>query len=152
MEFAIPIVFILVGGGLIALAVIQQRKANAVKLWPTTPGVILSSRLESHYSHDSDGGSSITYSPEVEYSYTVDGQMHIARQLAVGKANYDHFIASRKLTPYPRGAQVTVHYDPADPNNAVLETKAAGGVILLTIGFIFVGVGLALLIIQLLSK
>ena len=152
MEYIFQAVFILVGAGLIVLAVVQQRKANATKAWPTAPGVILSSRLESHYSHDSDGGSSITYSPEVEYSYTVDGQMHIARQLAVGKANYDHFVASRKLTPYPQGAQVTVHYDPADPNNAVLETKAAGGVVLLTIGFIFAGVGVAFLIVQLLSK
>lgn len=152
MEYLFPAIFILVGLGLFALAIVQQRKANATKAWPTANGVVLSSRLESHYSHDSDGGSSITYSPEVEYSYTVDGVMHIAHQLAVGKANYDHFVASRKLAPYPQGTEVTVHYDPTNPNNAVLETKSAGGVILLTIGFIFTGLGMAVLLVQLLSK
>jgi hypothetical protein len=45
-----------------------------------------------------------------------------------------------------------VHYDPADPNNAVLETKAAGGVILLTIGFIFIGLGVAILVGHFLTK
>jgi hypothetical protein len=152
MEYLFPTIFMLVGAGLIAWAVLQQRKANATKAWPTTTGVILSSQLESHYSRDSDGSSSITYSPEVEYSYTVDGQMRFSRQLAVGNANYDHFVASRKLAPYPKGTEVTVHYDPTDPNNAILETKAAGGVILLTIGSIFVAFGLVILIMSLITK
>jgi hypothetical protein len=138
------IVFVLIGAALFAFGIAQRNKAKAAQAWPTAPGVILASGLDQHTSYDSDRGSSTTYAPQVQYQYDVMGSTYTGNQLAFGNASYDYRTASKRIAPYPQGAQVTVHYDPANPANAVLETKASGSVILLVLGVIFAGIGLVI--------
>ena len=147
------VVFFGIGLGLFLLAVNQGKKARAAEAWPTAAGVILSSGLEENRSYDQEEQrTEITYEPCVQYQYSLMGQLYQGNSLSFGKASYDFRTASKKIAAYPQGAQVVVHYDPADPNKAVLETKSAGGIILYLLGSLFMLIGLAIPIGQLLAK
>jgi hypothetical protein len=147
------VVFFGIGLGLLLLAVNQGKKAKEAEAWPTVPGVILSSGLEENRKYDrEERRTEITYEPQVQYQYSLLGQNYQGSSLSFGKAAYDFRNASKKIAPYPQGAQVVVHYDPVDPNKAVLETKSAGGIILYVIGIIFMLIGLAIPIGTIVSK
>jgi len=58
----------------------------------------------------------------VTYQYTVSGRQYLSGRIdavTTGGADYPHHYMAR----YPRGAEVRVHSDPADPIMAVLETS-----------------------------
>lgn len=125
----------------------QRKKAKAAEAWPTIQGVILSAGLQEHRHHDSKTHrTSVTYEPMVTYQYSLMGQSYQGNSLAFGHASYDYNSANRKIAAYPQGAQVMVHYDPVDPAKAVLETKAAGGAVLIVIGILFMVLGAAVTI------
>jgi hypothetical protein len=154
LNYIIPAIFAFVGLILLLVAINQMNKARAAEAWPTVPGVVLSSGLEEHRSYDaSDHSTNITYEPGVQYQYNLMGQTLTGTHIAFGSASFDYNTASRKIAPYPQGAQVTVHYDPANPANpanAVLETKAAGGVILLILGIVFMAISVVFFIVPIL--
>jgi len=97
-----------------------QRKMNAVKTWPTAIGNVTASYLQRRRTGSSNR--SVNY-PVVQYSYQVGGQLYqgskIAPGLPVGGSG-----AGKVVERYPAGAQALVFYNPQDPNDAVLETKA----------------------------
>jgi hypothetical protein len=138
MSILIPVIFGLLGIGLIILAIVQRYKAKAAEAWPTVPGVILSSGLSRHDSYDADTGTSTSFKPEVQYQYSVMGQNFVGDQISFGNVSYSYNIAAKKIAPYPQGTQVLVHYNPSDPSKAVLETKSAGGVVLIIVGAVFI--------------
>ncbi|TAK11451.1 MAG: DUF3592 domain-containing protein [Anaerolineae bacterium] len=91
---------------------------DAAQSWPSTSGTVVLSRVEV------TGGDHASVSPNVQYTYQVDGQPF---QAAVVRAG-DQFMAIRKsgeaykiTDRYPVGAQVTVYYNPANPSDACLE-------------------------------
>ena len=148
----IGVVFLIIGLVLLLVGINQGKKAKAAEAWPTVPGVILSSGLKENRQYDSDDGrTTVTYEPQVQYQYSLMGQTYQGDRLAFGKVSYNYGLASKKLAPYAQGANVVVHYDPADPSKAVLETKAAGGVILIVIGAIFMVLGLIVAVLGLLG-
>jgi len=113
---------------------------------------VLNSGLESHYSHDSDGSSSTNYNPQVTYQYTVNNQVFTGGRLGFGAVSYDYGTASRKLSPYPPGAPVIVHYNPQNPMDAVLEPKATGSWLIILIAVIITVIGIVMLMTQLLKS
>ena len=134
-------IFLLAGLGSIIINLIQRKRAKEAETWPTVPGVVMSSGLQEHRSHDSDSGTSINYEPVVTYTYAIMGQTFTGDHIAFGNVYYDYRTASKKIAPYPQGTSVVVHYDPDNPLNAVLETKAAGGTAFLIVGIVFMIVG-----------
>jgi len=84
----------------------------------TAPGVVTRSEIET--STDADG---TTYLPLIEFAFTVaDSRIRGTRvrftELGSTDADWARGIAAK----YPVGTAVTVHYDPADPSRAILET------------------------------
>lgn len=139
--------FLIIGLVLTLVAILQYRKAKKIgQTWLTCAGIVQGTNLEAHSSHNSDGSPSINYYPQVFYQYTVNGQLYTGNRIGFGRVFYDYSTACRKLKPYPQGAPVVVHYDPADPSQAVLETKAMGGWIFLLIGIVFTVIGVLALI------
>jgi hypothetical protein len=131
-------------GGLIfiGVAINQYMKAKkADKTWLTVPGVVLNSDIRVHRSRSSKGQTTTSYEPQVSYQYQVNLQTYNGDRLGFGSGSYGKAKADRKIAIYPQGAQVIVHYDPADPSKAVLETKAMGGVTFLTLGIILIVMG-----------
>jgi|AMWB02.1.fsa_nt_gi hypothetical protein len=137
------ILCIVAGALIILFGLLQARKASTAKArWAEAHGQILESHLQSQRSRSSSGISSTTYSPEVTYEYEVDGQTYTGNRLGFGSGSFSEKKAKAKIAPYPAGAAVTVHYDPAEPSNAVLETVATnkGGALVLGGALIALGV------------
>jgi hypothetical protein len=137
-----------VGAGifLIYRSLQSRKRAEASQGWPSTQGQISESRV-AHSTHtDSDGDTSDSYTPTIEYTYQVAGQAYTGRNLTFGfTQGYGNASkAQAVLAKYPVGAHVSVFYDPADPQQAVLERKAGGYGTGMALGIIFLVIGLCL--------
>jgi|SRR5688572_22029091 len=111
----------------------MRRRMAAVSQWPSTIGTVHASYLQRRRS--SNNGGSTNY-PVVQYSYQVGGQAYQGTKLAPGP-EVGGTGAGKVVTRYPAGAQVMVFYNPENPSDAVLETKAPAQWILWLILIIF---------------
>src|SRR5882672_3247953 len=86
--------------------------------WPTAAGVVTQSRIREGYLK-----SVKAYAPDVEYQYTVLGSEHAGSTLrfsTVSKWGTEP-AAKKRISPFPVGRQVDIHYNPKDPSESVLE-------------------------------
>jgi len=139
-------VFFILGAGLAIFGFVQRKKAKATETWPTASGSIVSSRLDQR-THTDIGewhtSTSTSYTPIVEYTYEIAGRTYQGNRVFPGTSmSYDHGTAQGIVNRYQPGAAVTVHYDPADPTQAVLETKSKGGNLFLILGAVFAVLGM----------
>lgn len=92
----------------------QRSLARDSKTWPITAGVVLTAEVR-------EGGKRYTtYEPHVTYAYTVDGTRYVGHVLRVGDIGSTvgaEVVMGQRLV----GTTVTVHYNPDDPGQAVLE-------------------------------
>lgn len=103
-------------------------ETRAASRWPTAPGTVLSSRAESRRSltHTGGGQTMTVWSPLVEYSYRVGDRSYHGSRVAFGpEVAGARDLAEQTVQRYPAGATVSVHYDPANPSHATLETAMA---------------------------
>lgn len=112
------------GASLGAYAVQDFADARASVSWPRTEGVVLSAR----------GGA-------FRYAYVADGKSRESRRARFATANR---FAGAFERPAP-GQSVTVRYNPARPDDAVLQPGGSGGVFALMVGLsgvlLFIGLG-----------
>jgi len=97
-----------------------RRRMATVRRWPSTLGTVMTSRLETRST--SDG---YTDYPFVQYSYQIGEQTYQGMKLAPGP-EVGGTGAGKVVAKYPAGAQVMIFYNPQNPSEAVLETKAPG--------------------------
>ena len=136
------IAFLIGGLIFIGVAINQYMKAKkAEKTWLTAPGVVLNSDIQVRQSRSSRGQTTRSYLPQVSYQYQVKDQTYSGDRLGFGSGSYGKGKANKIIAVYPQGAQVTVHYDPADPSKAVLETTATDGVKFIALGIILIVMG-----------
>jgi hypothetical protein len=143
MFFAVLVV------GLISIAVAVKhfmKAKTAAETWLTASGVILSSNLDLKIRRSSKGHTVHTYQPQVSYEYTVMGQSYTGDHISFGSGCYNSIKTDKIIAAYPKDAQVTVHYDPADPSKSVLETKATAGMAYLVKGIVFIVPGAMVLL------
>jgi hypothetical protein len=111
--------------------------------WPYVMGKVISSEMEIDRDTDSDRGTSITYSAEVMFEYEVGGVSYAANRVSFGQYGSSSPGPARKiLNKYPADEAVKVYYDPADPQNSVLEPGVTFSTYMVLIGglvFIFSG-------------
>ena len=115
----IGFVFLILNVIFLAVLFFTRRRMAAVRQWPSTMGTVNTSYLERRSS--SEGG--YTNYPVVHYSYQVSGQAHQGTKIAPGM-EVGGTGAGKVVARYPAGAQVMVFYNPQNPSDAVLETKA----------------------------
>lgn len=151
MNYTTIIIYILFFGGglyLIVSAILQKSRAKkAASEWLTVQGLVEDSQMSIRHARSSSGTSSTQYRPKVTYQYQVKGQSISNDSIAFGDGNMPRKKAEEKLAQYPKGAMVMVHYDPADPAKAVLETESKNFVTNLVIGIIALVVGVVILLI-----
>jgi hypothetical protein len=129
----------------LVITVIHRNKAKAARLWPTVPGTILSAEMRQHNDSDAESGvSSVSFEPVVSYSYGVGAASYTASRIAFGANQFDHASAQKILARYPVSSPVTVHYDPQNARNAVLEINAAGSNLLMIFGIVFIVIALSI--------
>ncbi len=85
------------------------RKADETKKWPTVTGVVLEA-----WTSGTPGRTS-GRTKHCRYGYTVQERQYTSEQIAI---NYDTTIYD-----YVKGSKIPVHYNPGNPNDAVLETN-----------------------------
>ncbi|MFC4698707.1 DUF3592 domain-containing protein [Glaciecola siphonariae] len=83
--------------------------------WLSTPGVVVHSRVDKTGRLNSD-------TLYIEFTYAVNGKAYTSNNIDFGAWAYD---IPAYLQKYPVGKPVTVHYDPASPNDAVLEKSGS---------------------------
>ena len=139
-----PLIFIVAGATTAYFGVRGLIRARASVDWPTAEGKVVESSLETHRSEDSDSDStSTTYHAEILYEFSVEGTTFNGNRVAYGdygSSNPSH--ARRVVNRYPEGEDVTVYYQPGNPEEALLEPglKAqswflpAFGLVFLTVG------------------
>ena len=126
---------------MLAVGVFNRRRAQASQGWPMVLGRVTDSRV---VSANVEGGT--TYEAHVRYAYDVHGRAFEYARLAFGDAGTDgsQAAAQRLAARYPAGAIVHVYYNPANPQDAVLERRSGASGILFVAGAIFALVGCAL--------
>jgi Protein of unknown function (DUF3592) len=113
-----PITVMLVA--MIVSKLLQLRRAAS---WPQAAGRITKSVVATRRARPFGRPMQVINFPAIEYEFSVNGRKCTGQRISIGEdaggANIEATLAR-----YPVGAQVTVHYDPADPENCVLERNA----------------------------
>jgi hypothetical protein len=136
------IVLTFLGGlGVIFWSFRSRRKAAQSSAWPAVTGVITKHNIQRQDSIDDEGFSTTTYTPQIEYQYSVAGQSFTGKRIAFGfsKGYSRRSKAQEAIADYPLNRQVQVFYNPQNPGEAALERRAGG-----TIGGIIGGIILLL--------
>lgn len=109
----------------------RSRKLAADSLqWPVTDGQIQTATIKEEMRHDAQGARVKIYIPEARYSYTVAGDRYEGTVIRPGieQFGYGYLAAAQaQIELYKSGAAVPVHYNPAEPSIAVLQTSESGG-------------------------
>lgn len=116
--------------------VVKLWEIRKARRWPYTEGTIIFSGVESARKRRQHIGRSIdnalaTNEPRIEYEYQVAGKKHRCRRITIAETIGPMELQSY-LTRFPVGKSVTVYYDPANPQKAILERE-------LPMGMLFVG-------------
>ncbi len=140
----LTVILVVVGGAFLASGMYQYRVAwIARKRWAITQGVVQASGLDAFDGMNRRSKVTPRYVLQVHYEYQVGGQKFEGKQVGFGGASYGLQAGMEKLRQYPQGVLVTVHYDPSNPANAVLETNPAGMGFYFLLGFVILFLGVA---------
>jgi len=139
-------IFSVVGISLFISGLLQRNKAKQAERWPTLPGMVAAARIESKTSRRRSRGRSYTrttYMPVVEYTYEYVGKSYRSARIFPGAdMSFDLGTAQGIVNRYQPGQACTVHYNPADLTDVVLETKSRGGNLMLILGVVIAVIGL----------
>lgn len=147
--FGLP--FFCVGAGFLLFS-IGPTLYDAARMvsWPETPGTLLQAQLVTNLSHSNK--SSTTYGVKAEYRYNVDGRNYRSSRAAIGEisdnvGNFQQTLGNRLQNAYRTGQTVSVWYDPANPEDAVLNRDIRWGLLGFKMIFVIVfgGIGFALI-------
>jgi hypothetical protein len=136
------LLFLSIGLAILAYGVHTWRHARRAARWPTVQGAIVHSELEV----DSDSDST-TYRVKVKYAYAVGGRHYESDRIAIGYGSSSSRASHERLQAKLQGARkVAVHYDPAQPDQAVLGAVVTRNTLfLLLFGAIWTGFTIGLM-------
>ena len=106
------------------------KTARASKKWPPVQGKVVESGTMRM-----SGIEGVATAASVKYTYQVDGREYVSSRISMGQygtGGGEH--AKAEAAKYPAGKIVTVHYDPKNPAQAVLEP---GGALFLSLFLFF---------------
>lgn len=152
--FPIGIGFLLWGLGV--KGAVAARKQSG---WATTQGLIRSSSIKTSdvnvpflgATKVRSTGWSGTGAPKVTYEYDVGDRTYTGTKVGMPpqRRRWGGHNSSRgidwNLALYEQGASIPVHYDPANPSDAILHKAEGSGcamIMLFIVGSIFIGIGL----------
>lgn len=137
------IVFCLVGILFIIVGFIQRRRTEDAQKWPDAPGVILSTEIREYQAEETRPGKPfLKYEPVVHYQYQVDGVEYTGNRMRFGSTQSDAATAQRRADAYHTGQPALVHYNPENPAESVLEVSVSASTLLLSLGIIFLALGI----------
>lgn len=137
------IIFLIVGAPFMIAALIWYVWAawteGAARDWPTTTGQVVETSVATVT------GRNTAYAPVVRYRFEVNGTIYRnSKILLTDHPNFDTASeAEAYAADYPVGSEVSVHYDPANPQRAALfvASDRTGVYILAAVGFLIACIG-----------
>jgi hypothetical protein len=115
----ITIACIIFGAFLIWHGLSDILTASRAKSWPTAQGIVQSTELTTSLGRRAR---TTTYIPLVKYSYEVNGSNYVGNRVDYGeRGTSSRDDAMTVIARYHEGLHVPVHYDPKNPESAVLE-------------------------------
>lgn len=130
--------------GVIVYKMGEVRRASR---WPSAPGRIVACKTRKVHTKQSGGAPSVGNVPDISYLYTVDGAEHRGKRISIGEIKPDSPEVEAALERYQVGRTGPVFYNPAKPDEAVLERDPpaspgvmyaiAGGLILVGLVVVF---------------
>jgi hypothetical protein len=121
----LALIFALLGGGILATAIMLARRALASRTWPETTGRVTAVSVARVWL-----GRGSLHFPEVRYEYRVSDERLLGTRLGFAARlpwlSYGAAIYALQHQ-YPRGRTVTVRYNPSDSRDAVLEPGVRAG-------------------------
>ncbi|MER9331789.1 DUF3592 domain-containing protein [Mesorhizobium sp. M0488] len=121
-----------VAAGLSIVTFLKWREVRILSRWLPAPGKIVSSIVEAREVRSSSTGSESSNSteirnfPAITFEYKVGGRTFRSSRYSV-QENLGNFAVAETLARFPRGAAVTVFYNPSDPAKAVIERTMPEG-------------------------
>lgn len=106
----------------------NRRKAKIAQGWSVAVGRVLMTQIVPRTSTTGSGGRSTAYYPVVMYQYQVDGVSYQGDRVSFGMAmgSGSPRMAQKWIEKYQAGDQVDVYYNPAKPEESVLEPRTSG--------------------------
>lgn len=106
---------------LIAVAIISKlAEFRQAATWTQTTGRILRSTIGTKRHRFGNEPETVVNVPVIEYEFKIGGRTVLGHRVAIGE-DPTGVNTEAAVTRYPKGMDVTVFYDPADPANCVLE-------------------------------
>ncbi len=142
----VGLLFLIIGLIFVAIGVFVVKNSQSVKKWPATKGVVIESKVVSHF--DSESNHSM-YAPAITYTYEVGGKQYQNSDYAFVNISYsDPSKAEEIVKKFPPGKKVIVYYNPENPYKAVL-TKNSSLMIYIpaVLGIVFAIVGMGLILV-----
>jgi len=127
----ISIFLMIVGAVILVYTINLSYQSNSSTNWPTTQGTILSSEVESHttkkYDKNGHASTSTDYRAKILYQYAINGTYYSSDEISLMYSSFwgDINEAQQLVEKYPAGKNVTIHYNPESPSEAVLEPGTA---------------------------
>lgn len=145
------LVFIGIGIGMLVKLMKNFSKARLSKNWRSTPGKIISSELDAQTTTDEDGYQTTTYIANIIFQYSVNNV-----SFECDCINFDYGMRTSNkhkqqsiVEQYPAGSQVMVHYDPDEPEQAVLEKRVNGVFTTIMVSAVFILIGVIVAVMSL---
>lgn len=132
-----------VGVTLIIAALRNLQRGHASRRWPQARGRIVRAIVLVHTAPEDHSES---YSPQVEYEYTIDGTTYRSSRRRFGQiGSWGRAQAERTTASYPPGSTVPLSFNPQKPAESVLMVGTSwGNLAIAAAGIIFAGCGYAL--------
>ncbi|HET9622861.1 MAG TPA: DUF3592 domain-containing protein [Kofleriaceae bacterium] len=140
----VAIVILVIGAAAIFAGASMWSASRKARGWPVAAGTITERAVgPSTTTGASRPGRYVE--PKVTYTYTVDGKPYTGHRIALTTNAYDEAQAKKIVDALPD--RVDVHYNPADPSDAVLQTSSIGlAMLALAAGVIGIVAGAAMLL------
>ena len=124
LEILSPVLVAIIIGLVLVISGRQvRRRAAEVKHWPETNGRILRSKIV-----DIKAKTRMIYQVTATYEYRVNGQIYQSQRIDPSdrwRAVNSRAIAEQEYRKYQPGQQVSVYYNPTQPEEAVLDRSDA---------------------------
>ncbi|MCB9866046.1 MAG: DUF3592 domain-containing protein [Phycisphaerales bacterium] len=120
-------VCLLAGVAVAGWAGVRIHHAWTTSHWPSVIGEVIRSSVRQRADHTPPvhhgvAAGTWTYEPEITYCYTVEGTEYTASGVTATRVSTSRSASAESVVArYPVGRRVKVHYNPADPGEALLE-------------------------------
>ena len=120
----IAVVLVLVGGGVLYLAVPGLVLSYHNQTWPRVVGQIVESRWHNKLVSQNAARPNFKFTPKIEYSYMVNNTEYKGTTISLSSFDeLDRQLGKAKLGQYPAGRKVSVYYNPQNPGVSCLEQE-----------------------------